>query len=149
MASEGNIPAYFTSISDVLKTEPNFIAMDENLEFNDILDSQIRDLFSSASTLTAKQDLLKKFRQQLLLDCAAELKCSFILVADTATKLAANLLASVSLGGGSHLSSDVVSCFMKCFLPQSSNCTKCCHMHLNISIFHLLLNIIITIINLL
>lgn len=109
MASEANIPAYLSSISDVLKREPHFIAINEKLAINDVLDSQIKNLFTSVSTLTAKQDLLKKYRQQLLLDCARELQCSFILVADTATKLAANLLASVSLGGGSHLSSDVVS----------------------------------------
>lgn len=88
--------------------------MTENVQLSndnlaiDQLETQLKQLISTTNTQTARRSMLKKLKKNLLLQCSKILDCSHVLLAETATTLAANLLASVAFGSGPHISSDIV-----------------------------------------
>ena len=67
----------------------------------------IKDTLDALSNRTAKDDLLHKLRQRLLIHTARQLKCNKIFVGDSATDLSINILSNFSMGRGAHLSLDV------------------------------------------
>nr|CAD7597400.1 unnamed protein product [Timema genevievae] len=80
------------------------------LEEEDELDLKLLALFKNVTSLTSKEDLLLKLRNQLLVRVAKELKCSKVFVGESSTRLAVKILTNVALGRGAHLSLDVGFC---------------------------------------
>ncbi|XP_041644833.1 cytoplasmic tRNA 2-thiolation protein 2 [Cheilinus undulatus] len=66
----------------------------------------LQQLIGSASTLTAKEDLLNTLRHHLLVHTARTEGYSKVMLGDSCTRLAVKLLTSVSLGRGAQLAQD-------------------------------------------
>ncbi|XP_072247654.1 cytoplasmic tRNA 2-thiolation protein 2 [Leuresthes tenuis] len=66
----------------------------------------LQQLIGSAQTLTAKEDLLDKLRQHLLVHTARTEGYSKLMLGDNCTRLAVKLLSSISLGRGAQLAQD-------------------------------------------
>ncbi|XP_077295307.1 cytoplasmic tRNA 2-thiolation protein 2-like [Arctopsyche grandis] len=98
---------YSVRLSEVMKDDALNLNISDVPTKDEELDLKFKNLITSTKNCTAKLNLLKKLKQNLLLNCAKRLDCSYVLLAETATKLAANLLANVAIGGGSHMSSDI------------------------------------------
>lgn len=103
-----DLPFYLVRLSEVMKEDVLNLNIADSPTKDEELDLKFKTLIMSTKNCTAKLNLLKKLKQTLLLNCAKRLECSYVLLAETATKLAANLLANVAIGGGSHMSSDIV-----------------------------------------
>nr|CAD7423817.1 unnamed protein product [Timema monikensis] len=104
---------YATALSRVLcdSTENTcLLNPDLSLEEEDELDLKLLALFKNVTSLTSKEDLLMKLRNQLLVRVAKELKCSKVFVGESSTRLAVKILTNVALGRGAHLSLDVGFC---------------------------------------
>ncbi|XP_054652324.1 cytoplasmic tRNA 2-thiolation protein 2 isoform X2 [Dunckerocampus dactyliophorus] len=74
-----------------------------------VLESQthsLRQLMDSAKTLTAREDLMSMLRQQLLVHTARCEGYSKVMLGHNCTRLAVQLLTSISLGRGAHLAQD-------------------------------------------
>lgn len=67
----------------------------------------IKITFKSISSRTAKEDLLHKLRNRLLIYAARQLNCTKIFTGDSATDLSIAILSNFSMGRGAHLSLDV------------------------------------------
>jgi cytoplasmic tRNA 2-thiolation protein 2 len=61
---------------------------------------QLRTLFSSLATLTAKEDILQSLRSHLLATIARQLECTKVMVGDNSTRLAVRLFSNVAQGRG-------------------------------------------------
>ncbi|KAM4018685.1 cytoplasmic tRNA 2-thiolation protein 2 [Anomaloglossus baeobatrachus] len=70
------------------------------------LTSALTDIFSSARTVTAKVELLQSLRNHLLLHVARSCGYSKVMSGESCTRLAARLLANISLGRGAFLALD-------------------------------------------
>uniref|UniRef100_A0A8C7XTB2 Cytoplasmic tRNA 2-thiolation protein 2 n=1 Tax=Oryzias sinensis TaxID=183150 RepID=A0A8C7XTB2_9TELE len=66
----------------------------------------LQQLLGSATTLTAKEELLRTLRQHLLVHEARTRGYSKLLLGESCTRLAVRLLTCVSLGRGAHLAQD-------------------------------------------
>ncbi|XP_041866781.1 cytoplasmic tRNA 2-thiolation protein 2 [Melanotaenia boesemani] len=75
----------------------------------DVQESQthlLQQLMASAQTLTAKEDLLSKLRQHLLVHTARTEGYSKVMLGESCTRLAVRLLSGISLGRGAQLAQD-------------------------------------------
>lgn len=66
----------------------------------------LRDMFNSARTLTAKQELLHSLRNHLILHIARTHGYSKVMSGESCTRLAVRLLSNISLGRGAFLALD-------------------------------------------
>ncbi|XP_071442179.1 cytoplasmic tRNA 2-thiolation protein 2 isoform X2 [Hetaerina americana] len=117
-AEDLNFPFYTVQLSNSLNLNPTSI-LDVNAKVEDIDlnenrivagDEQLTSLFCKTRTLTSKEDLLGKLRQNLLMAVAKELGCNKILLGDNGSQLAVKLIANVSIGRGAHLPWDIGFC---------------------------------------
>lgn len=67
---------------------------------------KLKDCFSSVSTLTAKEDLLRSFRNQLLVKVASTTGIPKVMIGDSASRIAVRILSNISQGRGEALSYD-------------------------------------------
>ncbi|XP_033101545.1 cytoplasmic tRNA 2-thiolation protein 2-A-like [Anneissia japonica] len=70
------------------------------------LAGKLRKLIESTKTLTAKEDLLWRLRNQLLVKVARQRGCSKIMLADSGTLVSVRILANISQGRGAALPLD-------------------------------------------
>lgn len=75
-------------------------------------DDSVINLFKQLQSLTAKEDLLLKLKQRLLVTVARKLNCNKLFTAEGQTSLAVKLLTSIALGRGEQLSLEVVRHFL-------------------------------------
>ncbi|XP_060080255.1 cytoplasmic tRNA 2-thiolation protein 2-A-like [Ylistrum balloti] len=68
--------------------------------------TEIKSLFSSIKSLTAREDMLNKLRQRLLMEVAKVQGYSKVMTGHCGTRLAVNLLSDISQGRGSHVAMD-------------------------------------------
>ncbi|XP_033754101.1 cytoplasmic tRNA 2-thiolation protein 2-A-like [Pecten maximus] len=76
---------------------------------NDNLDRariEIKSLFSSIKSLTAREDMLNRLRQRLLMEVAQVQGYSKVMTGHCGTRLAVNLLSDISQGRGAHVAMD-------------------------------------------
>lgn len=105
--------SYFTTLSSVFDTEgPRCFALNEQstLHISDHCEKELLNMFDNVQSLTAKEDLLKVLRRQLLLLASQELMCNRLFTAQSSTDLAIQILTDVSLGRGSEMHNDVSFC---------------------------------------
>ncbi|XP_069681595.1 cytoplasmic tRNA 2-thiolation protein 2-B [Periplaneta americana] len=107
-----NLPLYIASLEDC--TEDSDVRLyscsDEVYDVHSKNEECMKKLMSSVHSLTAKEDLLQKIRNRLLLKIAKQLKCTKIFTAETANHLAVKILSNVSVGRGAQLPLDVGFC---------------------------------------
>ncbi|KAJ1524441.1 hypothetical protein ONE63_010938 [Megalurothrips usitatus] len=113
MSEQYGFSAYFTSLScqhdnQGLVCVP--LNKDSALSVNVEFEAELNNLIANISSLTAKEDMLKQLRQQVLLRAAKELKCNKIFTAESSTDLAIHILTDVSLGRGAQMHHDVSFC---------------------------------------
>lgn len=97
--------SYIVLLSQVLNKDDNLdIKRIDNRETNNENDDQLRSILDNLSDNTSRIDLLNYLRRRLLLLAARKLNCNKILVADSATDIAAKVLGDVCLGRGEQLS---------------------------------------------
>ena len=84
-------PCYFPSLEDIFKNETS-----SEMSPSD----QLKTLFSSLASLTAKEDMLQSLRSQLLATVARQLVCTKVMVGDNSTRLAVQLFSNVAQGRG-------------------------------------------------
>lgn len=105
--------AYTTSLEYSLVADPE----DIRLHFNNyeiangsqLHQDQLVNLFSSVKSLTAKEDLLLRLRNELIAKCALRLNHFKVFLGLTATRLASQLLTAVAQGRGAQISDEIVS----------------------------------------
>eukprot|EP00095_Tigriopus_kingsejongensis_P007791 maker-scaffold370_size193435-snap-gene-0.32 protein:Tk07791 transcript:maker-scaffold370_size193435-snap-gene-0.32-mRNA-1 annotation:"cytoplasmic trna 2-thiolation protein 2 a" len=68
---------------------------------------ELREVFEAIKEISAKEDLLKNMKHNLLHACAKTLEMPKIFLAESQTSVAVNLLSGISLGRGMHLPNDV------------------------------------------
>lgn len=68
---------------------------------------KLTDCFNSVSTLTAKEDLLRSLRNQLLIKVAGTTGIPKVMVGDSASRIAVRILSNISQGRGEALSYDI------------------------------------------
>nr|XP_057933085.1 cytoplasmic tRNA 2-thiolation protein 2 [Doryrhamphus excisus]XP_057933086.1 cytoplasmic tRNA 2-thiolation protein 2 [Doryrhamphus excisus] len=66
----------------------------------------LRQMMDSVKTLTAREDLMSTLRQQLLVHTARSEGYTKVMLGHNCTRLAVQLLTSISLGRGAHLARD-------------------------------------------
>ncbi|KAG8236612.1 hypothetical protein J437_LFUL017053 [Ladona fulva] len=79
-------------------------------EYTSQLDERLRNVFDSTNSLTSKEDLLSRLRNNLLVAVAKQLDCKKIVLGETGSQLAVQLLTNISLGRGANLPLDVGFC---------------------------------------
>lgn len=80
-----------------------------DLHIQDNLDRarvEIKSLFASIKSLTAKEDMLNRLRQRLLMEVAQVEGYSKVMTAHCGTRLAVNLLSDISQGRGAQVAMD-------------------------------------------
>ncbi|XP_012275888.1 cytoplasmic tRNA 2-thiolation protein 2 [Orussus abietinus] len=70
-------------------------------------DDTLSKILNCLTSCTAKEEMIYRLRQRLLVSVGRQLKCNKIFVADNATKLAIRILSNISLGRGAQLPLDV------------------------------------------
>ncbi|PNF40658.1 hypothetical protein B7P43_G05899 [Cryptotermes secundus] len=108
-----NLPLYITTLERSLGNVDEscyYSHGDITYNIDDHKELQLKKLMGSIYSLTGKEDLLLKLRNQLLVKIAKRLKCTKIFSADTADHLAVKLLSSVALGRGAQLPLDIGFC---------------------------------------
>lgn len=110
--SEQPPSAYKTAVDHFNQTtSSNYLTPQEQEEvpLPDVQESHtqiLQQLFVSAKTLTAREDLLSTLRQHLLVHTARTEGYSKLMLGDNCTRLAVKLLTSISLGRGAQLAQD-------------------------------------------
>lgn len=113
LAEQYGFSGHFTSLACLYNANgPRCFPLNKNstLTIDNSLEQDLQLLFQNISNLTAKEDLLKQLRKQLLLLAAKELCCGKVFMAPTSTDLAVQILTDVSIGRGSHMHHDVTFC---------------------------------------
>lgn len=101
MVEDTGFPCYFISLEDVFGKD----------KLSDTAHAQqLRTLFSSLTSLTAREDMLQSIRSQILVSVARQHGCNKVMVGDNSTRLAVRLLSNVSQGRGGTVSLDTGMC---------------------------------------
>ncbi|KAK9499831.1 hypothetical protein O3M35_002792 [Rhynocoris fuscipes] len=112
-------------VNDILKSYTNFklystdlgayLVDNINLDCDNLYEdaskvNEIQEIFSNFKTLTSKEDLLIKIRNNILFKVAHKMGCQKIFVAETSDHLAVNTIANIAQGRGGQLSLDIGFC---------------------------------------
>lgn len=80
----------------------------DRLEINDASDDlSVQEIFQRLKSDTARDELLRQLRRNLLISVAQKLGCTKIFLADTSSDIAAKVLEDISTGRSNRLSVDV------------------------------------------
>ncbi|XP_030581315.1 cytoplasmic tRNA 2-thiolation protein 2-like [Archocentrus centrarchus] len=111
--SERPATAYKAAVDHFVQSDgANLLTQPEELEEKPlplVQESRTRllqQLIGSVNTLTAREDLLNRLRQHLLVHTARTEGYSKLMLGDSCTRLAVKLLTSISLGRGAQLAQD-------------------------------------------
>lgn len=108
-----NMDVYICGLENSLLPEDCKLRVQKNeyevgsLELNE----NLKKLFDSMETLSAKEDLLLRLRQRLLAQAAATLNHQKVFLGSSGTRIAARLLATFAQGRGAQIPEEVVSLY--------------------------------------
>ncbi|XP_063238733.1 cytoplasmic tRNA 2-thiolation protein 2-A isoform X2 [Bacillus rossius redtenbacheri] len=102
-------PFYVATLSSALQRNETSDPGSE-LRVDPGADAELSNLVESARELTAKEDLLQKLRNNLIVSVGEHLKCTKVFLAENCDQIATKILANVSLGRGAQLPLDVGFC---------------------------------------
>ncbi|XP_062519879.1 cytoplasmic tRNA 2-thiolation protein 2-A-like [Corticium candelabrum] len=104
-----SFPCYFVSLESVFKAEK--IGLNETAHAPEIAHArELKTVFSSLTSLTAREDMLESLRSRLLVSVARQYRCTKIMVGDSSTRLSVRLLSNVSQGRGGTVPLDTSIC---------------------------------------
>ncbi|CAF1175407.1 unnamed protein product [Rotaria magnacalcarata] len=91
-------------VIDLIKNQLNYplhiVSIDENLDN----ESHFKDLlFQKTTSMTAREELIRRRRLKLLFDIAKRENCTKLITGDNCTKLAAQILSDMAQGKGAHV----------------------------------------------
>ncbi|CAH0391708.1 unnamed protein product [Bemisia tabaci] len=117
MLKNCGLSTFYVPLESVINFEHNDlkeIQSETTLSINECSVSKVRKIFEDLKSVTSKEDLLIKLRNNLLIQSALTLNCSKILTAETGTDLAVKLMSNIVIGRGAHLPLDVGFCDTRC-----------------------------------
>lgn len=116
LAAWTSFPVYVTTLEMVYKLEDSnpqdiVLAMKsgesiERLPTDPALEQRLKDLFTSVTSLTAKEDLLLRLRHQIICKVAEKFGLAKVFLGDSGTRLSVRLLADIAQGRGAQLTED-------------------------------------------
>ena len=110
IVSGGGFPFHSARLEDVFGSKDAKSAREMDSEMNDDgnndAETQLKVLFQSICTLTAKEDLLRSLQGRVLLEVARREGYSKVMLGDSATRLAVRLLSNISQGRGAAVPYD-------------------------------------------
>ena len=108
---------YTCGIELSLVSDPSQVTLQHN-DYNiqtSPLSGQLQQLLDSVKCLTAKEDLLLRLKQRLIIMSAIQLKQHKIFLGPSATRLAGQLLTAVAQGRGAQISDEIVCLYFSGF----------------------------------
>ena len=109
-AKSNNLDVYICGLENSLLPEDCQLQLQSN-EYKaqtSALVGELSKLFDSTESLSAKEDLLLRLRQRLLIRAAACLKHQKVFLGSSGTRIAARLLATFAQGRGAQIPEEVV-----------------------------------------
>ncbi|CAF1678763.1 unnamed protein product, partial [Didymodactylos carnosus] len=74
----------------------------------------LNEYIRSTKSLTAREELVRRLKLNLLIETARKEQCSKLLLADNCTKLAAQILSDMCNGKGAHVAFECVCYLLLC-----------------------------------
>lgn len=111
LADSCNVDVYFCSLSYSLARNFREIELVSNKNCpiqSTVFDEHLKDLLQSAKNLTAKEELVLRLKQRLIVSAAKKLGYQKVFLGTTASRLAGQLLAAVATGRGEQLADEIV-----------------------------------------